>query len=178
MKPEELKNGKFKTARGKTNESRPDAKHKPDNAIVSVTQQVDTSASFKEPEHIVEVAAGGIVKQDIRETFWFGLDTWDSDHTITIPVHILNPDAYRQVTGRTVPPSPSTTSIFFEPEFPCPTWSKGSKALAAFSSASSTPSGFGPVSRASTRMVDCNQPNTRSMETAALLLRMTKVLAL
>lgn len=29
MKPEELKNGKFKTARGKTNESRPDAKHKP-----------------------------------------------------------------------------------------------------------------------------------------------------
>ncbi|KAK6849953.1 integral membrane protein [Apiospora arundinis] len=112
MKPEELKNGKFKTARGKTNESRPDAKHKPDNAIVSVTQQVDTSASSKEPEHIVEVAAGGIVKQDIRETFWFGLDTWDSDHTITIPVHILNPDAYRQVTGRTAPPSPVNDEHF------------------------------------------------------------------
>ncbi|KAK8856119.1 integral membrane [Apiospora arundinis] len=29
MKPKELKNSKFKTARGKTNESQPDAKHKP-----------------------------------------------------------------------------------------------------------------------------------------------------
>lgn len=74
----------------------------------------------KDPEHTVKVVAGGTIKQKIKEDDCLRLDHWDSDHTITIPVHILNPDAYCQVTGCAAPPSPVTNDHYLQAGLPVP----------------------------------------------------------
>ncbi|KAK7911469.1 hypothetical protein PG985_013950 [Apiospora marii] len=81
-----------------------DYQHRSGDTIILTHDGGDRGRWFIEKERSVEVAAGGTVVQwTVRD--WHNPAGWESDHTITIPVHILNPDAYHRVTGRPAPPS-------------------------------------------------------------------------
>ncbi|KAK8065232.1 hypothetical protein PG997_011979 [Apiospora hydei] len=73
--------------------------------IIIIPSGSNTGANSQENGRSVEVGAGGVIKQRIAKD-WYGPAKWESDHTISIPVHILNPDAYQAATGRAAPPSP------------------------------------------------------------------------
>ncbi|KAK8135936.1 hypothetical protein PG984_003876 [Apiospora sp. TS-2023a] len=64
----------------------------------------DEATHFRERERSVEAAVGGTIKQETARD-WHDPAGWESEHTITIPVHILSPDAYHHVTGHPAPPS-------------------------------------------------------------------------
>ncbi|KAK7967865.1 uncharacterized protein PG986_002142 [Apiospora aurea] len=66
-----------------------------DSITLAVHRGGDTGASFIEHERSVQVAAGGVVEQNIKRD-WLDPKGWEPERTITIPVHILNPEAYLQ----------------------------------------------------------------------------------
>ncbi|KAK8035266.1 hypothetical protein PG993_010261 [Apiospora rasikravindrae] len=88
-------------------------KYRQGDPIMVVIRGGDEGASFLEDERSVEVAAGGTVRQKIVKD-WHNPTGWETNHTITIPVHILHPDAYLRVTSEAASTSPIATRILDE----------------------------------------------------------------
>jgi hypothetical protein len=63
------------------------------------------------------LAAGGKMKQKIYPDP-HGIDTWDTDATSRVFVHIVNSELWRQITGEDPPPTPVTAKMYAEHGLP------------------------------------------------------------
>ncbi|ROW03053.1 hypothetical protein VMCG_05770 [Cytospora schulzeri] len=70
-----------------------------------------------DPNHQLGIAAGGKISQEIRQDT-YNPDDWLRGVTFTFPVHILNSEAFRAVTGIDPPPSPITAETYAEAGLP------------------------------------------------------------
>jgi hypothetical protein len=63
------------------------------------------------------LGAGGRMRQKIYPDR-HGIETWDAENTGSIFVHIVNSDAYRELTGQEPPPSPVSAAAYTRYRFP------------------------------------------------------------
>lgn len=63
------------------------------------------------------LAAGGRMKQKIYPDE-YGIDTWDTNNTGRIFVHIVNSMMYREITGQEPPPTPVTAKMYTRHGYP------------------------------------------------------------
>jgi hypothetical protein len=63
------------------------------------------------------LGAGGRMKQKLYEDP-FGVDTWDTDAFGRCFVHIVNSEAWREITGEPVPPTPVTAEAYKQHGYP------------------------------------------------------------
>jgi hypothetical protein len=68
-------------------------------------------------ESMMGLAGGGKIKQVIKADI-YSQDTWLKDLSVSIPVYILNSEAFRRVTGRNPPPSPVTIRDYADAGLP------------------------------------------------------------
>lgn len=69
------------------------------------------------PAASMGLGAGGKMKQEIYRDE-YGIDTWDTDSTGRVIVHIANSMAWRDITGEEPPPTPISASLYTEYGFP------------------------------------------------------------
>jgi hypothetical protein len=75
---------------------------------------VDTMAA---PSASMGLGAGGKMKQEIYPDE-YGIDTWDTDRSGRVFVHIANSMVWRDITGEAPPPTPISASLYTEYGFP------------------------------------------------------------
>jgi hypothetical protein len=69
------------------------------------------------PAASMGLGAGGKMKQEIYPDE-YGIDTWDTDSSGRVFVHIANSMAWRDITGEEPPPTPISASLYTEYGFP------------------------------------------------------------
>ncbi|KAK9415071.1 putative Ubiquitin-like domain-containing protein [Seiridium unicorne] len=68
-------------------------------------------------EATMGLAAGGKIKQALCRDH-YPKELWDSDFTFSVPVHIVNSNQFRRITGAAPPPSPVSASVYAEAGLP------------------------------------------------------------
>jgi hypothetical protein len=77
----------------------------------SESDYLDTPVFCRRTESELGLAPGGRIKQEIAEDP-YGLDAWDTASSSRCFVHLLNSECYREVTGRSPPPTPVTAKAY------------------------------------------------------------------
>lgn len=69
------------------------------------------------PDHQLGIAPGGLINQQVRTDYHDPKD-WLRGLTFSFPVHILNSEAFRAVTGANPPPSPVGAQTYAQAGLP------------------------------------------------------------
>jgi hypothetical protein len=69
------------------------------------------------PAASMGLGAGGKMKQEIFPDE-YGIDTWDTESSGRVFIHIANSMVWRDITGEEPPPTPISASLYTEHGFP------------------------------------------------------------
>ncbi len=84
----------------------------------SSSVQLQGSIRFQKIEDpTMGIAAGGNIKQQIKEDT-YGIESWSSDIKRSITVHLVNSEAYKEITGLNPPKSPVTAAEYRKAKLP------------------------------------------------------------
>lgn len=80
-------------------------------------EQFESVAMMMAPDASMGLGAGGKMKQEIYPDE-YGIETWDTESTGRVFVHIANSMAWRDITGEEPPSTPVSASLYTEHGFP------------------------------------------------------------
>ncbi|KAJ4424865.1 hypothetical protein N0V82_000368 [Gnomoniopsis sp. IMI 355080] len=89
----------------------------PKGATLEIRQEQVGGGALLQTGHELGIAPGGLIKQDIREDPHVS-GNWNRDLTFTIPIQIVSPQIFEDVTGTLAPPCPDNAQLYADAGLP------------------------------------------------------------